>query len=94
MKGEEEVDKDEEENDMKGFLDDENNIIKRRPLLGDLEPTCSGIYWEDLENEKPKLANLDVLDLSNFKLDILMGMTLRRHLRNKADTHRNSETPY
>lgn len=74
--GEEEVGEDEEENDMEGFLDDENDAVRKRPLLGDLEPTCSGICWEDLENEESKLANLDVLDLSHFKLDILMGKNL------------------
>ena len=71
--GEEEVGEEEEENDMDGFLDDENDAVKKRPLLGDLEPTCSGICWEDLEKEDVKLANLDVLDLPHFKLDILMG---------------------
>lgn len=74
--GEEEVGEDEEENDMEGFLDDENDAVRKRPLLGDLEPTCSGICWEDLENEESKLANLDVLDLSHFKLDVLMGKNL------------------
>ena len=73
--GDEEVGDDEEENDMEGFLDDEDDAIKKRPLLGDLEPTCSGICWEDLENEESKLANLDVLDLAHFKLNILMGIT-------------------
>ena len=71
--GEEEVIEDEEENEMEGFLDDENDAVKKRTLLGDLEPTCSGICWEDLEDEDNKLADLDVLDLSRFKLDILMG---------------------
>lgn len=70
--GEEEVGEDDEENDMEGFLDDENDALKRGPLLGDLEPTCSGICWESLGKEDSKLENLDVLDLSLFKLDILM----------------------
>ena len=73
--GEEEVGEDEEENDMEEFLDDENDSVKKRPLLGDLEPTCSGICWEDYDNEESKFANLDVLDLPHFKLDILMGKT-------------------
>lgn len=71
--GEEEAGEDEDENDMEGFLDDdEGNIVKKRPLLGELEPACSGICWEDLEGENFKLENLDVLDPSLFKLDILM----------------------
>ena len=75
--GEEEVGDDEDEDEMEGFLDDdENDAVKKRPLLGDLEPTCSGICWDDLANEDIKLANLDVLDVSLMKLDILMGTIL------------------
>ena len=90
--GEEEVGEDEEENDMEGFLDDEDDAVKKRPLLGDLEPTCSGICWEDLENEESKLANLDVLDLAHFKLDILMGTTSLIHPVTKTDRIRKSAT--
>lgn len=93
--GEEEIGEDEEENEMEGFLDDEeNDAIKKRPLLGDLEPTCSGICWEDLEDEDSKLAHLDVLDLSRFKLDILMGKTSVIHSNTKADEHRKPAAPY
>ena len=74
--GEEEVGDDEDENDMEGFLDDdEGTTVKKRPLLGELEPACSGICWEDLEGENFQLENLDILDPSLFKLDILMGKT-------------------
>lgn len=92
--GEEEVGEDEEENDMEGFLDDEeNDSVKKRPLLGDLEPTCSGICWEDLESEDSKLANLDVLDLSRFKLDILMGKITIIRPSIKADNVENPQLP-
>ena len=86
--GEEELGEDEEENDMEGFLDDEDDAVKKRPLLGDLEPTCSGICWEDLENQESKLANLDVLDLQHFKLDILMGKSYFTLFIMKADQKR------
>ena len=93
--GEEEIGEDEEENEMEGFLDDEDNdAVKKRPLLGDLEPTCSGVCWEDLGNEDSKLANLDVLEPSRFKLDILMGETSIIHLNTEADKHRQPTTPY
>ena len=92
--GEEEIGEEEEENEMDGFLDDENDAVKKRPLLGDLEPTCSGICWEDLEKEDSKLANLDVLDLPHFKLDILMGEISMRRPITKADRHRTPETPH
>lgn len=92
--GEEEVGEDEEENEMEGFLDDEeNDPVKKRPLLGDLEPTCSGICWEDPESEDYKLANLDVLDLSLFKLDILMGKTSIIRRNTKADNIENPRLP-
>ena len=70
--GEEEIE-DEDEADMEGFLDDEETdarAIKRRPILGDLEPTCSGICWEGPQahgSEKPSI------DLVIFKLDVLLG---------------------
>ncbi|KAL4801601.1 chromatin assembly factor 1 subunit A-domain-containing protein [Aspergillus unguis] len=55
----EELDSEEEEEgsedgdeDMDGFLDDEDDHLangKRRLLVGDLEPVCSGIQWQDQE---------------------------------------------
>ena len=70
--GEEEIE-DEDEADMEGFLDDEETdarAVKRRPILGDLEPTCSGLCWEG-----PQAQGSDnpTIDLLMFKLDILMG---------------------
>ena len=92
--GEEDVGEDEEENEMEGFLDDEeNDLVKKRPLLGHLEPFCSGICWEDLEHEDSKLANLDVLDLSLFKLDVLMGKTSITRPSTKADDIENPQLP-
>jgi chromatin assembly factor 1 subunit A len=53
----EELDSEEEEEgsedgdeDMDGFLDDEDDQLansKRRLLVGDIEPVCSGIQWQD-----------------------------------------------
>ena len=90
--GEEEVGEDEEENDMEEFLDDEDDAVKKRPILGDLEPTCSGICWEDVEDEESKLATLDVLDLPHFKLDILMGKIFSTCLITNADNIRKPAT--
>lgn len=47
--GEEEISEDDDE-DMEGFLDDdEDNHAdgKRRLIVGDLEPVCSGIRWQE-----------------------------------------------
>ena len=71
---EEEVDEDEAE--MNDFLDDaevaDTRAVKRRPILGDLEPTCLGLCWEGPQS---KGSGLETIDLLMFKLDILMGET-------------------
>ena len=65
--GEEELDE-EEEDEMEGFLDDEEaadvRAVKRRPLLGDLEPTCTGLCWTG----QPSAP-----DLSTYCIDMLTG---------------------
>lgn len=67
----EEEEEDEDEEEMEGFLDDEEpNAIKRRPLLGDQEPTCSGICWEG--ESHPSNGRL-VSDLSQYRIDVLLG---------------------
>lgn len=48
LDSEEEEESDEGEDDMDGFLDDEDDALaggKRRLIVGDLEPVCSGIRW-------------------------------------------------
>ncbi len=73
--GEEELGDDEDEGEMEEFLDDaeaDARAIKRRPLLGDLEPTCTGICWEGPKTPTAKYGDL-ALDLLMFKLDVLMG---------------------
>lgn len=45
---EEDEGSDEGEDDLEGFLDDEDDALvggKRRLIVGDLEPVCSGIRW-------------------------------------------------
>ena len=66
--GEEEPDEEDEE-EMEGFLDDEEATDakgKRRPLLGDLEPNCTGICWE---------GQSDGPDLSSYSIDMLSGLS-------------------
>lgn len=69
----EEPDADEDEDEMDGFLDDEDAADakpKRRALLGDLEPSSTGICWS--ENEGP--------DLSSYAIDMLKGMSHAIHI--------------
>lgn len=45
---EDEEGSDDGDDDMDGFLDDEDDALvagKRRPIVGDLEPICSGLRW-------------------------------------------------
>ena len=65
----EEPDVDEEEDEMDGFLDDEDAQDakpKRRALLGDLEPSSTGLCWADSDGP----------DLSSYAIDMLKGKAL------------------
>ena len=71
--GEEEEDDDEEGNDMDGFLDDEDAIAtKRKPLMGNTEPICSGLCWEG-PGEQLRGAGIADIDRRLLRLDILLG---------------------
>lgn len=69
----EELDSEEEEEgsedgdeDMDGFLDDEDDHLangKRRLLVGDLEPVCSGIKWQDQESDP---------DLQSYRIETIL----------------------
>ena len=91
--GEEEAD-DEDEAEMNDFLDDAEaldvRVLKRRPLLGDLEPTCSGLCWEGPQSKAP---GLETIDLLMFRLDILMGRLPYHMEMNHADFTDNPQLP-
>lgn len=75
--GEEEPEDDDAGDDMDEFLDDEeateaNRAVKRRPLLGDQEPKCTGLCWETSEGHSVDYT-IAGLDWRLLKLDILMG---------------------
>lgn len=80
--GEEEAEDEEDGDDMVGFLDDEGSAevaraVKRRPVLGNQEPVCSGICWE---GPKGYVVNqgLPATDWRHLKLDVLMGKHMIR----------------
>ena len=82
--GEEELDE-EDEGEMEGFLDDEEATdarVKRRPLLGDLEPTCTGLCWAEQDNGP---------DLSSYAIDMLTGKPT--FPRNEERIANGAETP-
>ncbi|KAL2004176.1 hypothetical protein VTN02DRAFT_5825 [Thermoascus thermophilus] len=71
--GEEEMSEDDDE-DMEGFLDDdEDNQAdgKRRLIVGDLEPVCSGIRWQEngVDPEFNSYRIEVISDTANFPID-------------------------
>lgn len=75
--GEEEPDDDDVGDEMDEFLDDEEateatRAVKRRPMLGDQEPKCSGLCWEGPAGPGSD-HTIAGLDWRLLKLDILMG---------------------
>jgi chromatin assembly factor 1 subunit A len=80
--GEEEAGEDEDGDEMEGFLDDEDGAeivraanLKHRPLNEDLEPSCTGLCWENaLDPACWSSAEAKVMvDLSSLRLEILSG---------------------
>lgn len=68
--GEEEAES-EDGDDMEGFLDDEEEGTKigqrRRLVAGDLEPTSTGLCWEDA------CRNSAVQDMAAYRLEVILG---------------------
>jgi chromatin assembly factor 1 subunit A len=67
--GEEEMSEDGDD-DMDGFLDDEDEQIdgRRRLVVGDLEPVCTGIKWQG-EGDKDPI-------LEAYRIETISGMCL------------------
>ncbi|CRG87332.1 Chromatin assembly factor 1 subunit rlf2 [Talaromyces islandicus] len=64
--GEEEMSEDGDD-DMDGFLDDEDEQIdgRRRLVVGDLEPVCTGIKWQDEGDKDPILEAYRIETISD-----------------------------
>lgn len=56
---------DDGDDDMDDFLDDAGDQVKRKTVMGDLEPICSGIRWDDG-------AGADTA-LQSFKMEVISG---------------------
>ena len=87
--GEEEINEEEEDDDMEGFLDDEEGgdgirIVtqKRRPIMGDLTPSCTGICWQDDYKNS--------IGLQGYKVEVILGETLGYYIVFNAKTHRST----
>jgi chromatin assembly factor 1 subunit A len=73
--GEQEDVSDDDADDMEEFLDDEDApeasgaVNKRRPVLSDLVPVCSGLCWGDE-------TKMDNGDLNDYKIEVILSMSL------------------
>ena len=67
--GEEEIEEEDDE-EMSGFVDDgdsEEFSRKRKPVLGELEPTCTGLCWQDSSGRVD--APMDLLRYAFMTID-------------------------
>lgn len=80
--GEEEINEEEEDDEMEGFLDDEEGgdgfrtlNQKRRPIMGDLKPSCTGLCWEDdyEVNDMVRASGKNPVNMRTYKLEVLLG---------------------
>ena len=77
--GEEDGESNEGDDDMEGFLDDEDDALRAKKSLitTELEPDCSGLCWED---GKGRLRHADGSEAQDtfheFRLGVLLGKSL------------------
>ena len=78
--GEEEHGEDEDGDEMDGFLDDEDagdgvGVAgnRRRLLIGDLEPVCTGLWWENSRGDSKLEDGQSSTDLQSFRLEVMLG---------------------
>lgn len=81
--GEEEIGDDDEGDDMGEFLDDEEtdgngpNGSKRRHIMGDVQPICTGLHWEGSERLRgPNMVAYGQasLDMKIYKMQMIHGL--------------------
>ena len=101
--GEEENNEEDEDDDMEGFLDDEEGgdgtrtgNQKRRPIMGDLEPSCTGLCWEgDSETKITVLASgKNSVDMRNYKLEVILSKFHNLLTTSIAKSYRSSTTAH
>ena len=77
--GEEEFGDEDEADDMAEFLDDddaEKSGAKRRNIMGDVQPVCTGLHWEDSSSRKRSRMvpyGEASIDLGAFRSEVILG---------------------
>jgi hypothetical protein len=67
----EESGSEEEEDDMEDFLDDEDDVGRRRPIVGNMDPVCSGLCWEG--EAKKTFTSCGPFNMKEFEMEIING---------------------
>ncbi len=67
---------DEEDDDMEEFLDDEDDVGRRRLVVGDKEPQCSGVCWQDQDKRVLQKGDFDMKD---FRMEVISGKFSQRY---------------
>ena len=60
-----------EEEDMEDFLDDEDDIGRRRLIIGNMDPVCSGLCWQG--EAKRTLTMRGPLNMKELQMEIISG---------------------
>jgi chromatin assembly factor 1 subunit A len=70
----EESGSEEDEEDMEDFLDDEEDIGKRRLIVGNMDPVCSGLCWQGEAEKRLEVANH--FNMKDLEMEIISGLLL------------------
>ena len=60
-----------EEEDMEDFLDDEDDIGRRRLIIGNMDPVCSGLCWQGESRRTPTMSG--PFNMKELEMEIISG---------------------
>ena len=78
-----ESESEDDDEDMEDFLDDEDDMIRRRLVVGDMQPVCSGLCWEQgCAGSKMQSHST----MNDYQMDVISGRSdICRFPRKSAD---------
>jgi chromatin assembly factor 1 subunit A len=68
----EESGSEEDEEDMEDFLDDEDDLGKRRLIVGNMDPVCTGLCWQGDGGKRVEVANH--FNMKDLEMEIISGL--------------------
>ena len=79
----EESGSEEEEEDMEDFLDDEDDVGKRRLIVGNMDPVCSGLCWQG--EAKTTFITSGPFNMKELEMETISGKFRSSNLFNFTD---------